>query len=267
MKVYYDGCIVDREEVSEVFEPGFLYGWGVFEAMRVYQGKIPLIEKRINRLIQSAQVIGLNPEEIDYKKAVLKMLSANNLNNAYVRITLYKRRKQTGTLIYVDSLGYYPASLCGKGFSALISSYKRDPESLNSKIKSLSRLENQLAWNEAKNKNKGEALLFNRHGFLAGGSRSNVFLVKDSAVITPSLGCGAFNGITRAVVIELCKNKGINFLEKKITKNEIFSAEEAFITSSLLEVMPLIECDGINISDGSEGGITRMISSAYIQYL
>ena len=267
MKVYLNGQIQEKESASEVFEPGFLFGWGVFETLRSYKGKPAFLELHTQRLNKSLSVIGIEPPVIDWAGAIGGLIIENNLDDAYIRITAYKRRKATGLIIYADKFAYYGPATYEKGFTSITSPYRRDQKDQLSKLKAISYLENRISWHEAQKVKKDEALVLNAEGFLVGGSRSNIFLVKDGKVSTPLIEDGAFFGITREVVSEVLNDLNIESKEEKISMEDLFSCEEAFITSSLMEVMPLVECDGKLIGQGRPGEITLKILTEYRKLL
>jgi branched-chain amino acid aminotransferase len=263
MKIYYNGDIINKEEVGEIFEPGFLFGWGAFEPLRVYKGNIPFLPQHLERFAKALELLGIGNIELAWEKTIKDLLAANSLEDAYLRITGYKKRKGIGLLIYVDKFSYYTPETYQIGFSAIISSYKRCPESICSKVKSLSYLANRTSWLEAQKLNKDEALILNSQDFLAGGSRSNLFIVKQGKILTPSLDQGAFCGITRSVIISIARELGLDTEEVKLKVGDIFSCDEAFITSALMEVMPLVELEGKAIADSKPKSITLKLMEHY----
>lgn len=246
MKIYLNGKIEDKEKIDEIFEPGFLFGWGVFEVLRVYKKKTFLLDKHIERLNKSLSLLGIDIPKIDYQNIIAGLLKANNLEDAYLRITAYKKRKETGVIIYVSEFSYYLKETYEKGFSVLIYPQKLYTKTLSFSLKSLSYLEKRLAWFYAQKNKKDESLILNQEGFLVGGSRTNLFLIKKNKIFTPCRDCGIFSGITRDFLIEVIR-KELNFevVEKKITLDDLKKAEEIFLSSSLVEVMPVGEIDGI----------------------
>jgi len=263
MKVFCNSGLVEKENLDEIFEPGFLFGWGVFETLRAYKGKIPFLRLHADRLNKNLEILGINKIELDFSATIKKLLLENKLDDAYVRITAYKKRNSTGILIYADKFGYYQQEAYEKGFSAVISPYRRDTKSPFSQIKTLSYVENRMSWFQAQKVNKDEALLLNREDYLIGGSRSNLFLVKGKDIFTPSIKSGAFAGITRKLLIDELLGLRIKIKERELTLEDLYEADEAFLSSSLLEVMPLIECGSKKIGAGSPGEITKEILSQY----
>jgi len=262
MKLYINGQIKENQ-TPEIFEPGFLFGWGVFEPLRIYKGKIPFLENHTKRLNQSLELLGIEKISLDWESILKNLLKENNLEDAYARIAAYKKRKGTGVIIYVANFTYYTPETYNKGFKAIISTHKRDELDIASKVKSFSYLNNRLAWLEAQKQGADEALILNKQGFLVGGARSNLFLVSDKKILTPSLESGAFCGITRNIVIEIAKDSNISLEERGLTPDDAYNASEAFMTSSLMEVMPLIQLDENKIFEGSPGAITLKLLSEY----
>ena len=264
MKIFCNSKLIEKESLEEIFEPGFLFGWGAYETLRAYSGKVPFLDLHVARLNDALNALGIEEPKIDFKTRINELLKVNKLEDAYIRITAYKKRASTGVLIYADKFGYYPQSAYEKGFTAVISPYKRNIKNNFYTIKSLSYLENRLSWFEAQKQKKDEALVLNEDGFLSGGSRSNLFIIKNQEAITPSIESGAFDGITRKIVISELKKMDINVKEDKISIEDLFScASEAFLTSALLEAMPLVECDNKAISNGKPGDITIRILKQY----
>ena len=263
MKIFCNQGLCDKEKISEIFEPGFLFGWGVFEVLRTYKENIPFLDLHIQRLNNSLNLIGIDTVSLDWEKEIRSLLSENNLDDAYVRITVYKKRKETGVLIYADKFGYYPSPVYEKGFTSIISPYKRNTNEISSKVKSLSYLNNRLSWFYAQRKAKSEALVLNEYDFLIGGARSNLFLVKNDEVVTPSGLSGAFSGITKQIIFRILKDLDIKIREEKIVPSALGECQEAFISSALMEVMPLIEYEGRPIGGGKPGKITLEILSKY----
>jgi len=201
MKVYCNGELVAKESLGEIFEPGYLFGWGVFEPIRVYGDNIAFLDEHIKRLNDGLGLLGVDEVDIDFEDEINKVINANNVEDAYLRLTAYKKRQGTGLLIYADKFGYYSDEVYVKGFTAVISPHKRNPDDLSSKVKSMSYLQNRVSWLEAQKRKKSEALILNLNNKVCGGSRSNFFIIRDNQLITPPIESGAFDGITRNKII------------------------------------------------------------------
>jgi branched-chain amino acid aminotransferase len=276
MYVYLNGKILPaKEAVISIFDHGFLYGDGIYETMRVYDGVIFMLDEHIGRLYRSASMIGLMiPLEMDTLKISLyETLIANSLKNAYVRLTISRGQGPTGLdpelcleptiAIISQEMKYYPRAFYESGISLIIPATRRNfKEAINPRIKSLNFLNNILAKIEAKKKDAYEAIMLNVYGKIAEGTISNVFFYKDGILCTPSIECGILDGITRGIIINIALREGIKVKEGKFTKKDIYSAAEVFITNTTLEVMPVSKVDDQKYA---VGGITKLLHKAYRQ--
>jgi branched-chain amino acid aminotransferase len=278
--VYLNGSLVPRSQAMvSVFDHGFLYGYGLFETMRAYHGKIFLLERHIKRLTDSADIIGLGSslEGIDPGQACRDTLRANSLEDARVRLTVTGGEADvfpwTGTggtpTVVVTARRYTPlsADTYNRGYRAGVASLRRG-RSLVSGTKSTSYLVSVLARIEAGASGLDEALLLNDRGFIAEGGASNVFSVKASGLLTPSLESGILPGITREVVIELAEALNISVTEGDVSLTDLERCDEAFFTGSMIEVMPLVAVreetgQEITIGPGKPGVITKRLMAAY----
>ncbi|BCB95230.1 branched chain amino acid aminotransferase [Dissulfurispira thermophila] len=253
MFVYLNNKIVPASEAKvSVFDHGFLYGDGIYETMRVYDGVIFMLDEHIKRLYRSASLIGLNiPKKIpDIKISIYETLKANSLTNAYVRLTISRGYgtigldpdlcKEPTFVVMTNEFKSYPRSYYKEGIKSIISSVRRNlKEAINPQIKSLNFLNNILAKIEAKQADVYEAIMLNAEGYLTEGTISNIFFVKDNILCTPSVECGILDGITRAIVIDLALKNGLEVKEGKFTPEELYMASEVFITNTTMEVMPV----------------------------
>jgi branched-chain amino acid aminotransferase len=257
MHVYLNGKIVDsRDAVVSVFDHGFLYGDGIYETMRVYDGVVFRLDQHIRRLFRSASLIGLSiPFAVDQLKiAIYETLIANALRKAYIRLTVSRGRGPIGldpdlcveptVVIVTQELKEYPGAFYKNGIRLIISETRRNiKEAIDPHIKSLNFLNNILAKIEAKKKGAYEAIMLNVKGYLAEGTISNIFFYKNDILCTPSAGCGILDGITREVIMELARREGIRVKEGKFTGKDIYTAEEVFLTNTTMEVMPVSKID------------------------
>lgn len=282
MYIYLNGKIVpSKEAMVSVFDHGFLYGDGIYETMRVYDGVVFKLEEHLKRLYRSALLIGLMvPLDIDHLKiAIYETLIANALRNAYVRLTISRGRGSIGLdpdfcpeptiVIIAQEFKEYPKAFYKNGISLIISETRRNlKEAINPRIKSLNFLNNILAKIEAKKRNAYEAIMLNVYGKLTEGTISNVFFYKDGILCTPSLDCGILDGITRGMIIELARREGLKVKEGKFTKKDIYSAEEVFLTNTTMEVMPVLKIDDQKYAVGNISKLLRTIyrqeTNAYI---
>ena len=273
--VYLNGSLVPLSQTKlSPLDWGFLYGYGLFETMRAYSGRIFHLEKHLARLSRSATLLGLESESTaNLEKALYDTLQANNLSDARIRLTLSGGEgepvpaplapRSPTLLIIASNYTPYPRQVYEQGFKAIISYIRRNTQSPASVMKSLNYLDNLLARREAKLAGADEAILLNEQGFLAEGSTSNIFSISDNTLLTPSQDSGILPGITREVVLELAPSLGIETVERKIAKEELLQANEAFLTNSLVEIMPLTQVSGQNIGSGKAGVTTQRLIDAY----
>ncbi|TET88717.1 MAG: aminotransferase class IV, partial [Dehalococcoidia bacterium] len=230
--------------------------------------------KHLARLSRSAKLLGieLKSDIPDLEKALYNTLQANNLSNARIRLTLSGGEgepvpdllPQNPTVIIVArKYTPYPPQVYEQGFKAIVSRIRRNTQSPASVIKSLNYLDNLLARRETKLAGADEAILLNEQGFLAEGSMSNIFLVSDNTLLTPSEDSGVLPGITREVILELAPSMDMKTIERKIALKELLQADEAFFTNSLIEIMPLTQVGGQNIGSGRPGTVTQQLIAAY----
>jgi branched-chain amino acid aminotransferase group I len=272
--VYLNGAIVSRSQARiSPLDYGFLYGFGLFETMRSYDGHVFLIDKHLNRLSRSAELLGIPMGQTDFEAVIMQTLTANNLLNARIRLTVsigegeivpdLSTCKRPTVLITAGHYKPYPDQVYREGFRAIISTIRRNSLSLLSRLKSTSYVESMLARKEARERGVDEALCLNEKGFLAEASMSNIFLVADGILRTPNLESGILPGITRETVLELAAQLNIKAVGDSIKPEEIFHAQEAFITNSLIEIMPLREVDGGPVGARKEDSITARLLAAY----
>jgi len=274
--IYLNGDLIPRTQAKlSPFNFGFLYGYGVFETMRAYNGSIFRLDGHLARLHDAAKTLGMANElsAFDLEKACSDVLKANNLTDARIRLTLTLGEGDiipnpdtcSGITVFIAArkLTPIPAKTYQQGYRAILSSNRRNSRSPLSRLKSTSYLENFLARQEAKDAGVDEALLLNEKGFVSEGSRTNIFLMSCQMLITPSIESGALPGITREVVLELANSLGITTLVKQAEVGELFTASEAFLTSSTIEIMPLTWLDNKPIGSGKPGSITGQLMSSY----
>jgi branched-chain amino acid aminotransferase group I len=272
--VYLNGSLIPLSQARiSVLDYGFLYGFGLFETMRAYKGKVFRLDSHLSRLAGSAEVLGFPVDTLELRSAVMDTLQANKLSDARIRITVSIGVGEitpdpstcSGPTVLILAGNYQPHSeqVYQKGFRAIVSSICRNSQSPLARLKSANYLESMLARQEARAAGVDEALCLNEKGFLAEASMSNIFLVTDGILKTPVKESGILPGITRETVLELASQLGINSVEHNIRLDELFQAQEAFLTNSLIEVMPLTEVGGRPVGSGKPGLITRKLMAAY----
>jgi len=279
--IYLNGSMVPRSEARvSVFDHGFLYGYGLFETMRAYHGRIFLLERHMKRLLDSAKAIGLGDRlaGTDLARACADTLDANKLKDARLRLTVTGgeaddfpwSNNTVAPTVVITARPYTPFSpeKYEQGFGVSIASVRRCTQSLVSGIKSVNYLVSVVARKEAASHGLDEALLLNEDGYLAEGGGCNVFFVKSSRLVTPSLVSGVLPGITRQVVIELADEMGIIVTEGTVGLAVVRQCDEAFLTNSMIEVMPVTVArddtgNTVTIGSGKPGDITRQLIAAY----
>lgn len=276
--VYLNGRLMPKAQASvSPLDYAFLYGYGLFETLRAYQGWVFRLEQHLARLRCSAKVLGLDSQidRWDLKVGVYDTLRANGLSQARLRITIaggegemspdLSSCKETVVFIIAKDYTPYMVDTYNRGFKAVVSSVRKNSRSPLSRIKSNNYLDSLLARREAKAAGVEEALLLNEQSFLAEGGISNIFLVSGGILLTPHEDSGVLPGITREVVLELASLLDIRVEVGKVTLEQLLEAEEAFLTNSLWEIMPLTRVGERTIGSGIPGRFTRTLRQAYTE--
>jgi branched-chain amino acid aminotransferase len=277
LKIYLDGQLVPVTEAKiSVFDHGLLYGDGVFEGLRTYNGHVFRIDAHIRRLFESAKAICLQiPMTHDeLVEAVNQTVTANGIVDGYVRLVVtrgvgylglsFTRTANPSVFIIADQIELYPPETYTKGMAVITSSVVRNhPNAVSPRIKSLNYLNNILAKIEAIDANVPEAIMFNHMGFVSECTGDNIFLIRNGEVMTPGVNEGLLEGITRAVVIGLLKKRAVAFREAQLTRHDLYVADECFLTGSAAEVVPVTKIDGRLIGDGHPGPITRQVMADF----
>ncbi len=274
--IYLNNNLVPETKAKvSVFDHGFLYGDGIYETLRAYDGIVFKFDEHIERLLRSASMIGLkmpkNADEI--KKAVYKTIKANKQSDAYIRISISRGPGPIGLdpelcpkptfVIISKAFKEYPKEYYEKGVKIVIVSVRRNfKDALNPQIKSLNFLNNILAKIESKNKGAYEAIMLNYRGYLAEGTITNIFFVNNNILCTPSLDVGVLDGITRRIILDLAKELKIKIKEGKFTREHLYGAQEVFISNTTMEVMPVTKVDNVKIGT-KIGKITDMLRLEY----
>jgi branched-chain amino acid aminotransferase group I len=272
--VYLNGSLVPRSQAKiSPFDLGFLYGYALFETMRAYSGDIFRPGARLERLTCSAAQLGIPLSASELKKACYDTLKANKLSDARIRLTVSigegeatpdpPKHPQPTVLIIATNYTPPSAETYRNGYKAVVAPIRQNSQSPLSCLKSANYLNNILARKEARGKGADEAILFNERNYLCEGSTSNIFLVAEGNLITPNEESGCLPGITRQIVIELATELSIRVTEREIGLEELLNADEAFFTSSLIELMPLNEVDGKTIGSGKRGRVSERLMRAY----
>ena len=279
--VYFNGKLIPKEEAHlSVADQGFLYGYGLFESMRAYNGTIFLLDRHIKRLHEAATVIGLENKlkGIDLEKACVETVAANKLDSARVRLTV--TNGENAAMPWVDKSGEptvvvtavpytpLPEQKYNKGFRVGIASVRRMKQSVFSTMKSINYLLNVVARMEMADKGFDETILLNDAGDIAEGGGSNVFFVREGRLITPAADSGIIPGVTRETVLKLAKKMGVKTYEEAVKLDAIKKSNEIFMTNAVIEIMPVVavadERGKVHtIGNGKPGEITRRLMKAY----
>lgn len=280
--VYIDGNFYPKSEAKiSVYDHGLLYGDGVFEGIRAYNGIVFKLKEHIDRLYKSAHPIFLKIPltKAELTEAVLETLKKNNLTDAYIRLVVTrgvgdlgldprKCPKPTVIIITEPRLVLHSPEKLERGISTVITWVRRNSvDAATHELKSLNYLNSILGKIEANNSGVDEAICLDKTGFVCEGVGENIFIVRDSKLLTPPLSSGALDGITRAFVIKLAKKMGIEVIERNITPNELFTADEAFFTGTAAEVAPIHDVNGRVIGPGKQGPLTKRIMQEFMKAL
>lgn len=277
LKVYVNGEYVDADKASvSVYDHGVLYGDGVFEGIRAYDGVIFRLEEHIKRLYNNANAIKLNipMSQEEMCNVVVETVRINQLRNSYIRLVVtrgvgdlgldpFKCKKPTIFCI-ADTIAIYPQEMYETGMKVIITNIRRNKgDALDPQIKSVNYLNNILAKIEAGNLGYPEAIFLNSEGYVVECTGDNIFIVKDGILITPPVEVGALVGITRKTAIEIAEARGIKVVEKLFTSYNLYTADECFLTGTAAEAIPVVEVDGRTIGDGKPGPITKKILAGF----
>lgn len=275
--IYFNGKFVPKNEArTSIYDHGFLYGDGVFEGIRAYNGRIFRLDEHLDRMYDSAKAIALDIplSKDEMKKAIIETLKKNRLKDAYIRPIVSRGDGDLGLdprkcpkpniFIITQEWGAMYGDLYEKGLTAITVGIRRNaPEAMPPNIKSLNYLNNILAKIEANIKGGDEAIIFDVHGNLSEGSGDNIFVVKNDRIITPPT-LNNLRGITRAAAIELAVKEGIPVAEINMGFFDLYTADEVFVTGTAAEIAPVTKIDGRQIGDGKPGKITRRLMAAFL---
>ena len=278
--IYLDGEYVPKSQAKiSIFDHGLLYGDGVFEGIRAYNGRVFRLDAHLKRLYNSARAITLKiPLTVkDMEKAVVETVRMNQLRDAYIRLVVtrgigdlglapWKCPKPT-VFIIADKITLYPDELYRNGLKIITVPTRRNvPEALNPNIKSLNYLNNILAKIEAKNGGAEEALMLDQNGFVAECTGDNIFIVQNGELSTPPAYVGTLDGITKQTVQYLAGKLGISNRETVITRFDLYNSDECFLTGTAAEVIPVVEVDTRVIGTGKPGSMTLRLIDEFHKY-
>jgi branched-chain amino acid aminotransferase len=279
MKVFIDGKFVDEKKaVVSVFDHGLLYGDGVFEGIRAYNGRVFKLKEHVERLFFSAKAILLKipMSQKAVADAVRETCRRNGIRDGYIRLVVTRgagtlgldpnRCKNPQVIIIADKIQLYPKAFYEKGLDIVtVPTTRNHPNAVNPAIKSLNYLNNILAKIEAINAGCIEAIMLNAEGFVAECTGDNIFMMKGGRLLTPPFAAGALQGITRGVVLDIAREMGVEVAEPNLTRYDLFNADECFITGTAAEVVPVVKIDGRPVANGRPGKMTKKFMAAYHQ--
>jgi branched-chain amino acid aminotransferase len=271
--IYLDGRFVDEDQAKiSVFDHGLLYGDGVFEGIRAYEGRVFRLQAHIERFFESAKSImldiGISPQEA--AEAVLETLRRNGLSDAYIRLVATRgpgdlgidpRKCVKATVFCIAAqIQLYPESLYEQGLDVVTAATQRNGvNACNARIKSLNYLNSVLAKIEANLAGVAEAIFLNGEGYVTECTGDNVFIVKKGRVITPPSYLGLLEGVTRNAILELAAKLGYPAVEAVFNRHDLYIADECFLTGTAAEMIPVVKVDGRSIGDGKPGPVTRAL--------
>ncbi|MBN1269561.1 MAG: branched-chain-amino-acid transaminase [Kiritimatiellae bacterium] len=280
MKIYLNGKLVDKADATvSVFDHGLLYGDGVFEGIRAYNGRVFRLDEHIDRLYASAKAIDLKMPLSKSKmvKDVVRTCKANRIRDGYIRLVVTRGVGTLGlnpyvcktpqVIIIAAGIQLYPKELYDKGLKIVTLGTPRNTcEALNPKIKSLNYLNNVMGKIEALNAGVMEGIMLNPQGYVAEATGDNVFALKDRKLVTPPCWCGALEGVTRDVVMELAPDLGLEVRENVLTRYDLYTADEVFLTGTAAEIIGVVEVDRRRIGSGKPGPWTRKLEARFREY-
>lgn len=277
MKIYLDGKFVDAADAKiSVFDHGLLYGDGIFEGIRLYQGNIFRLEEHLERLWYSAKAVLLSIplSRAEMAAAVCEACRQNGLRDGYIRLVVTRGAGDLGlspwlcpkpsVIIIADKISLYPPEYYASGLSIVtVPTRRMSPAALSPAIKSLNYLNNILAKIEARQAGALEAIMLNEEGFVAECTGDNVFIVHKGRLYTPAAQQGALKGITRDTIFAIAQSLGAPLEEHDLTRYDIWNADECFLTGTGAEVIPVVKLDGREIGAGKPGPMTTRILTEF----
>jgi len=271
LQIWISGKLYNKEDAKiSVYDHGLLYGDGVFEGLRSYNGKVFRLEEHLKRLWDSAKAIWLTipstPEDVG--RAIYETLAVNGIKDGYIRLMVTRgagslgldpnRTSNPQIIIITDKISLYPEDFYQDGLHIITASTLRNHSAaLSPRIKSMNYLNNILAKIEGLQAGCIEALMLNHKGEVAECTGDNIFLVRDKVLLTPPIDAGILEGVTRNVVIELAREAGVTVREIALTRHDVYIADECFLTGTAAEVIPVVKVDNRRIGAGLPGPITK----------
>jgi branched-chain amino acid aminotransferase len=277
LEVYIDGKYYPKSQAKvSVFDHGLLYGDGIFEGIRAYEGVVFKLKEHIDRLYSSAHMIMLSipVSREEMLNIVLETLRKNSLKDSYIRLVVTrgvgdlglnpKKCSKPTIIVIADTISLHKTEAKEQGVTAMISWVKRDPvDATSHEIKSLNYLNSILAKIEANISGVDEAICLDKNGYICEGVAENIFIVKNGKLFTPPSYTGALPGITAQAVKQIARKLGYETADQNITPYELFNADEVFFTGTAAEIVPVREINKRQINDGKPGPITRKLMEEF----
>ncbi|MCX7825245.1 MAG: branched-chain-amino-acid transaminase [Verrucomicrobiae bacterium] len=277
LQIYIDGKFYSKRDAKvSVFDHGLLYGDGVFEGIRIYNGRIFRFDEHLDRLYASAKAIMLKVPlaRPDMSRATVETCRRNGLRDGYIRLLVTRgvgnlglspsKCPKASVIIIADTIELYPPEVYHRGMRVITTGTWRMPNAvLSPAVKSLNYLNNIMARIEASNAGADEGLMLNAQGYVAECTGDNIFTLKGNLLQTPPISAGALGGITRAVAMDLAAGLGLKMREAEMTRYDIFAADECFLTGTAAEIVPVVWLDGRQIGNGKPGPITTEMMRRY----
>ncbi len=281
MKIYINGEYFDKEKAKiSVFDHGLLYGDGIFEGIRIYNGTIFKLKEHVKRLYASAKTIFLDipMTEKEMEKALLEAYKENYKKEGYIRLVVTRgdgdlgvdpaKCKKANVIIIVDDISLYPKEFYENGIAVITASTQRiSPAAFDVRVKSLNYLNNVLAKIEARQAGVLEAIMLTNQGYVAECTADNIFIVKNNKLFSPSSYHGALEGITLNTIIELAEKDKIKTEFATLTRYDLYNADECFFSGTGAELMPVIKIDGRSIGNGKPGPVTKKLLKDFNAYI
>lgn len=277
LKIWLNGQLVEHNEAKvSVFDHGLLYGDGVFEGIRSYGGKVFRLEAHVRRLFDSARglrlAIPMTPAEV--AEAIVTTVKANNLTDSYIRVVVTRgvgtlgldpnRCEKPTVFIITDKIALYPPELYANGLEIVTAATMRNhPNAVNPRLKSLNYLNNILAKIEAIDAGTLEAVMLNHLGYVAECTGDNIFIIRDGRLFTPPIAAGILEGITRDEILAIARDFKIEVREENITRQDLYVADECFLTGTAAEVIPVVRIDKREVGSGKPGPVTKRLAEEF----
>jgi branched-chain amino acid aminotransferase len=277
LKIWLDGQLIEKDAAKiSVYDHGLLYGDGVFEGIRVYNGRVFRVDEHLRRLYDSARAIRLTIpiSQDEFKSVIEQTVKANNFADCYIRAVVTRGAGYLGLnpnkcpkpsiIVIADTIELFPKEVYEKGMAVITASVIRNhPNAVSPRIKSLNYLNNILAKMEAVDAGVPEAIMLNIDGNVAEGTADNIFIVRDGIVRTPTIYDGILEGVTRDTILMLCRKLSIPCEERTFPRHDLYVADECFLTGTGAEVVPVTRIDNRPIGSGVVGAITKRLIDAY----